>query len=198
MFLYLLNPNHHDLQMPSLTASERLNPFCKSIVRTNLPSESQRWYNRDCSKTKLQAGLKWDFRTDSQILTGRLGHWPSWWSSRNSDSQPLSPTAGWVQLMSSRFSDQNAGNSESGSTSASALAPGPLAAITMCWACLAIKPYDTQKNIKILKRQHLLIRQAHKGATCHHRKGRTCFAVQCVWLLYSVWLSTSRIILQIH
>ncbi len=38
------------------------------------------------------------------------------------DSPPLSPTAGWVQLMSTRCSVQNADNSESGSTSASASA----------------------------------------------------------------------------
>ncbi len=49
---------------------------------------------------------------------------------------PGSPTAGWVQLMSSRCSVRNAGNSESGSTSASASAQGPLAAVTMCWAGL--------------------------------------------------------------
>ena len=65
------------------------------------------------------------------------------------DSPPLSPspTVGWVQLtrMSSRCSVQNAGNSESGSTSASASARGPLAAVTMCWAGLSIKPFDTKK-----------------------------------------------------
>ncbi len=56
------------------------------------------------------------------------------------DSQPLSPspTVGWVQLISSRCSVQNAGNSESGSTSASASARGPLAAVTMCRACPSI------------------------------------------------------------
>ncbi len=66
------------------------------------------------------------------------------------DSPPLSPTAGWVQLMSSRCSVQNAGNSESGSTSASASVRGPLAALTMCWAGLSIKPFDT-KNILIIE-----------------------------------------------
>jgi hypothetical protein len=39
---------------PSLTVSERLNPFCKSIVRTNL--RSQRRYNR--LKGQMHAGLK--------------------------------------------------------------------------------------------------------------------------------------------
>ena len=67
------------------------------------------------------------------------------------DSPPLSPslTFGWVQLtrMSSRCSVQNAGNSESGSTSASASAWGPLAAVMMCWAGLSIKHFDTKKKI---------------------------------------------------
>jgi hypothetical protein len=49
-----------------------------------------------------------------------------------------------------------------------------------------LNPSTQKQNIKILKRQHLLIRHALKGATCHHWKGRTCFAVQCFWLLYSV------------
>ena len=39
---------------------------------------------------------------------------------------------------------------------------------------------------------------AHQQATCHHWKGRTYFAVQCFWLLFSFWLSISRIFLQIH
>ena len=56
-------------------------------------------------------------------------------------------TFGWVQLtrMSSRCSVQNAGNSASGSTSASVSARGPLAAVTMCWAGLSIKHFDTKK-----------------------------------------------------
>ncbi len=84
-------------------------------------------------------------------LRPRLRPWrpPSGSGLESHDSQPLSPspTVGWVQLMSSRCSVQNAGNSESGSTraSASASARGPLAAVTMCWVGLSIKHFDTKK-----------------------------------------------------
>ena len=43
-----------------------------------------------------------------------------------------------------------------------------------------------------------MIWHAHQQAACHHWKGRTYFAVQCFWLLFSFWLSISRIFLQIH
>ncbi len=50
---------------PPLTASERLNPFYKSNVRTNLRSQK----TIQLFKTKLLATLKWDFRTDRCILS---------------------------------------------------------------------------------------------------------------------------------
>ncbi len=86
--------------------------------------------------------LALDVRSTAQVLLRpRLWPWrlPPGSGSASHDSMPLSPTAGWVQLMSSRCRVQNAGNSESGSTSASASARGPLAAVTMCRACLSIE-----------------------------------------------------------
>ncbi len=99
----------------------------------------------------LPVYLALDVGSTAQVpLRPRLRTWrpPPGSGLASHDSPPLSPTAGWVQLMSSRCSVQNAGNSESGSTSAGASARGPLEAVTMCWAGLSIKPYNTKKIIK--------------------------------------------------
>ena len=92
-----------------------------------------------------------DRRRRSRSAPASAGHDVHSQRLESHDSPPLSPslTFGWVQLtrMSSRCSVQNAGNSESGSTSASVSARGPLAAVTMCWAGLSIKHFDTKKKI---------------------------------------------------
>ncbi len=68
---------------PSLTASERLNPFCKSNVRTNL--SSQGLYN--CLQPPMHARAKCITRTDSSDM-----HWHE-----NGPGSSKSPHTGKLQ-----------------------------------------------------------------------------------------------------
>ncbi len=84
----------------------------------------------DCTATQKHLTATWKvacLRLWEQWTQTKLLTWTPW---------PWSPTIGWVQVMSTSLSCsiqlENSGHFESGSTSASALAPGPLVAVTTC------------------------------------------------------------------
>ena len=67
------------------------------------------------------------------------------------------------------------------------------------WAGFSIKTFGHKKQKKTkIEEVAPVDLHAHERATCNHWKGRTYFTVQCFWLLFSFWLSISRIFLQIH